>query len=153
MTNKFLERSSQNRRFYITTAIPFVNAAPHIGHALEFVQADVVARYHRLISDDVYFLSGADENALKNARAAEEQKIPVKKFVKENSDKFYQLKETLNLSFDDFIRTTEKRHVEGAQTLWTACQKDIYKKAYKGLYCVGCEVFLTEDELVDGKCP
>lgn len=142
------------KKFYITTAIPYVNAAPHVGHALEFVQTDVIARYHRFLDKDVYFLSGTDDNALKNVQAAEKKKIPVAKFVKQNSDKFFQFKDLLNVSFDDFIRTTEKRHVEGAQALWKACKKeDIYKKKYKGLYCVGCEVFYSEKDLVDGKCP
>ncbi|MCJ7804238.1 methionine--tRNA ligase, partial [Patescibacteria group bacterium] len=143
-----------NKKFYITTAIPYVNAAPHIGHALEFVQADTIARYHRLSKEDVYFLSGTDDNALKNVQAAEEKKVPVEKLVKQNSDKFYQLKEDLNLSFDDFIRTTEERHIKGAQAFWQACKKtDIYKKKYKGLYCVGCETFYTEKDLDHGKCP
>ncbi|MBU3956979.1 methionine--tRNA ligase [Patescibacteria group bacterium] len=142
------------KKFYITTAIPYVNAEPHIGFSLEIVQTDTIARYHRFLGEDVYFLTGSDENALKNVQAAEEQGILVKKLVDKNSDKFYQLKDALNLSFDDFIRTTEKRHIEGAQALWKACKKeDIYKKKYKGLYCVGCEVFLTEKDLVDGKCP
>ena len=142
------------KKFYITTAIPYVNAEPHLGHGLEFIQTDVIARYHHLLGKNVYFLSGTDDNALKNVQAAEEKKIPVKKFVKQNSDKFYQLKDALDISFDDFIRTTEKRHIEGAQALWKACKKeDIYKKKYKGLYCVGCEVFLTEKDLVNGKCP
>jgi methionyl-tRNA synthetase len=143
-----------NKKFYITTAIPYVNAEPHVGHALEFVQTDTIARYHRLLKDDVYFLSGTDDNALKNVQAAEEKKIPVEKLVKENSDKFYQLRKALNLSFDDFIRTTEERHVKGAQAFWQACRKeDIYKKKYKGLYCVGCEAFYTEKDLINGKCP
>jgi len=142
------------KKFYLTTAIPYVNAAPHVGHALEFVQTDVIARYHRLLGEDTYFLSGTDDNALKNVQAAEEKNIPVEKFVKQNSAKFFQFKEILNLSFDDFIRTTEKRHYEGAQALWKACKKeDIYQKKYKGLYCVGCEVFLTEKDLVNGQCP
>lgn len=142
------------KKFYLTTSIPYVNAAPHLGHTLEFVQADVIARYHRLLNENVHFLSGTDDNALKNVRAAEEKKIPVKKFVKQNSDKFYQLKTVLNLSFDDFIRTTEKRHVEGAQTFWKMCKKkDIYKKKYRGLYCLGCESFYTKKDLVKGKCP
>jgi methionyl-tRNA synthetase len=143
-----------NKKFYITTAIPYVNAAPHLGFALEIVQADTIARYHRLLEEDVHFLSGTDDNALKNVQAAEEKKIPVKKLVKQNSDKFYQLKEALNLSFDDFIRTTEKRHINGAQAFWLACRKeDIYKKKYKGLYCVGCETFYTKKDLVNGCCP
>jgi len=143
-----------NKKFYITTAIPYVNATPHIGHALEFVQADVIARYHRLLQEDIHFLSGTDDNALKNVQAAEEKKIPVEKLVKQNSDKFYQLKDALNLSFDDFIRTTEERHIKGVKAFWQKCkQEDIYKKKYKGLYCVGCETFYTEKDLIDGKCP
>src|SRR3989344_575551 len=140
-------------RFYITTAIPYVNAAPHIGHALEFVQTDVIARYHRLLGDETFFLSGTDENALKNVQAAEKAGVPVKQLVDQNSQIFYNLKNALNISFDDFIRTTEERHIKGAQRLWKACAKDIYKKQYRGLYCVGCETFYTEKELVEGKCP
>lgn len=140
--------------FYITTAIPYVNAAPHVGFALELVQTDAVARYHKLTGDDTYFLTGTDENALKNVHAAEELGVPTQQFVDQNSEKFAALKEALNLSFDDFIRTTEKRHIKGAQKLWQACRReDIYKKKYKGLYCVGCEVFYTEKELKDGVCP
>jgi len=141
-------------RFYVTTAIPYVNAAPHIGFALEIVQADVIARYHRLIGDDTFFLTGTDENALKNVQSAEKAGLPVKEFVDQNSQRFEDLKGILNLSFDDFIRTTEERHIRGAQKLWQACDPDdIYKKEYRGLYCVGCEQFYTEKELVDGKCP
>ncbi|OGV89930.1 methionine--tRNA ligase [Microgenomates group bacterium RBG_19FT_COMBO_39_10] len=143
-----------NKKFYITTAIPYVNAAPQIGFALEAIQADTLARYQRLLGKDVFFLTGSDENSLKNVQAAEEKGVSVEQLVKENSDKFYQLKEALNLSFDDFIRTTEERHIKGAQAFWQACKKtDIYKKKYKGLYCVGCETFYTEKDLVDGKCP
>ena len=135
------------RKFYLTTAIPFVNAEPHIGFALEIVQADTIARHQRLLGKDVYFLTGTDENALKNVQAAEEKGVPVKKLVDRNSEKFHQLKQALNLCFDDFIRTTEKRHLLGSQALWKACRKkDIYKKKYKGLYCVGCEAFLTEKD-------
>jgi methionyl-tRNA synthetase len=143
-----------NQKFYITTAIPYVNAAPHIGFALEVIQADTLARFQRLEGKDVLFLTGTDENSLKNVQVAEEKKIPVKQLVKQNSEKFYQLKQALNLSFDDFIRTTEERHIKGAQAFWQACKKtDIYKKKYKGLYCVGCETFYTKKDLVDGKCP
>jgi methionyl-tRNA synthetase len=141
-------------RFYVTTAIPYVNAAPHIGFALEIVQADVIARYHRLIGDDTFFLTGTDENALKNVQSAEKAGMPVQNFVDQNSQRFEDLKEALNISFDDFIRTTEGRHIRGAQKLWQACDPgDIYKKKYRGLYCVGCEQFYTEKELIDGKCP
>lgn len=146
MTNK--------KRFYITTAIPYVNAEPHIGFALEIAQTDAAARYHKLVGDDTYFLTGTDENSLKNVQAAKEAGVATKQLVDENAKKFRSLKNALNLSFDDFIRTTEKRHIQGAQKLWKACKKeDIYKKAYKGLYCVGCEVFYTKKELVNGLCP
>ncbi len=143
-----------SKKFYITTAIPYVNASPHIGFALELVQADAVARYHRLIGDDVYFLNGADENSLKNVQAAEKEGISTKDLVNRNTKKFIELGKVLNISNDDFIRTTEKKHFKGAQKLWLACRKqDIYKKKYRGLYCVGCEQFYLEKELVDGKCP
>lgn len=142
------------KKFYVTTAIPYVNAAPHIGFALEIIQADVIARYQKLLGKDVFFLTGSDENSLKNVQAAEEKKIPVQQLVDLNAKKFKNLKDALNLSFDDFIKTTEKRHVNGAQALWKKCKKsDIYKKAYKGLYCVGCETFYTEKDLANGKCP
>jgi len=140
-------------KFFVSTAIDYVNAQPHIGHALEKVEADVLARYHRTLGDEVYFLSGTDENSLKNVRAAEEENMNTKELVDKNSEKFYDLKEALSLSFDDFIRTTEERHVQGAKKLWRACEKDIYKKKYKGLYCVGCEEFYKESELEDGLCP
>jgi len=143
-----------NKKFYITTAIPYVNAAPHIGHALELVQADTLARYHRQKGEDVYFLTGSDENSLKNVQTAEKQNISTQELVDQNSKKFEDLKPALNLSFDDFIRTTEKRHIDGAQKFWLACKKeDLYKKKYKGLYCVGCEAFYNEDELENNKCP
>jgi len=141
------------KKFYISTAIDYVNSFPHAGHALEKIQADVVARYHRFLGEKVFFLTGTDENSLKNVQSAEREGIPVKKMVDQNAKKFYQLKNTLNLSFDDFIRTTEGRHIKGAQKLWKMCKKDIYKKNYKGLYCVGCEEFYKENELKNGLCP
>jgi len=141
-------------KFYLTTAIPYVNAGPHVGYALEIVQADVIARFQRLLNKDVFFLTGSDENSLKNVQTAEEQNISTKELVDKNAKKFEDLKETLNLTFDDFIKTTEKRHIDGTQKLWLSCKKeDIYKKKYKGLYCVGCESFYTKKDLVDGKCP
>ena len=143
-----------NKKFYITTAIPYVNAAPHVGFALELVQADALARYHRQKGEDVYFLTGSDENSLKNVQTAEKQNISPQELVDQNSKKFEELKEVLNLSFDDFIRTTEKRHIQSTQKFWLACKKeDIYKKKYKGLYCIGCEAFYTDKDLIDGKCP
>ncbi|MFA5086026.1 MAG: methionine--tRNA ligase [Candidatus Paceibacterota bacterium] len=141
------------KKVFVSTSIPYVNAAPHLGHALECVQADVIARRHRLLGDQVFFLSGSDENSLKNVQSAEKKGVSVKELVDDNSDRFFRLKEALNLSIDEFIRTTEERHFAGAQKLWEACEKDIYKKKYAGLYCVGCEEFYKEEELEDGLCP
>lgn len=144
------------KKFYITTAIPYVNAEPHIGHALEFVQTDVIARYHRLLDEKTLFLTGADENSLKNVRAAEESGISTKKLCDQNSEKFKNLKEGLNISFNIFQRATDKKkHWVGAQKLWKEIDKtgDIYKGKYKGLYCVNCEAYYTEKDLVKGLCP
>jgi len=143
------------KKFYITTAIDYVNAKPHIGHAFEKTLADAIARWHRLIGDKVWFLTGTDENAQKNSLAAKEAKIPVKEFVDKNSKIFIELCEKLNLSNDDFIRTTEKRHVDvSKEIIKKAFEKgDIYKKNYEGLYCYGCEAYKTEKDLIDGKCP
>ena len=131
-------------KFYITTAIPYVNARPHIGFALEIVLTDAVARYHRLKGDDTWFLTGTDENSLKNVQAAEKEGIPTAQLVERNAQYFYDLRDLLNLSFDDFIRTAaEARHFEGVAKLWQAADAngDLYKKTYRGLYCVGCEQF------------
>ena len=144
------------RRWYVTTAIPYVNARPHIGFALEAVLTDSLARYHRLRGEDVRFLTGTDDNSLKNVRAAEREGIPTGEFIARNAKHFEALGEQLNLSFDDFIRTsTDLRHIEGVTKLWQSCSEsgDIYSRPYRGLYCVGCEQFYTEDELIDGLCP
>src|SRR3989344_474755 len=144
-----------NKKYYITTAIDYVNGAPHIGHALEKLQADVYARYHRQRLDEVWFLTGTDEHGVKIVRAAEAVGKKPQEFADNNAAKFQNLKKALNLSFDDFIRTTDKeRHWPGAQLIWKKLVEsgDIYKKKYKGLYCVGHEAFVTEKDLVDGKC-
>ncbi|MBP9821974.1 MAG: methionine--tRNA ligase [Candidatus Pacebacteria bacterium] len=142
-------------KFYITTAIPYVNADPHIGFTMELIQADVLARYHRQKGDDTMLIAGADENSLKNVQAAEKAGMPVADFVEQCTQKFIELGKAVNYSGDDFVRTTEERHVKAAQKIWQACfdAGDIYKKSYKGLYCVGCEEFKTKKELVDGLCP
>jgi methionyl-tRNA synthetase len=132
-----------------------VNARPHIGHALEFVQADAYVRARKLFGDQAYFLAGTDDNALKNVQAAEAVGKPVKEYVDENAEVFKKLHQSLNVGIDDFIRTSDKdKHFKGAQKLWSACKpEDIYKKTYRGLYCVGCEEFKTEKDLVNGECP
>ncbi len=143
-------------KFFVTTAIPYVNAKPHIGHALEFVYGDVIARYHRLKKEDVILLSGGDENALKNVQAAEKEGIPVQKFVDKNNQLFFELTQKLNCQFDVWQKGSDKKHhYPSSQKLWELCDKngDIYKKKYKGLYCVGCELFYTPDELdKNGEC-
>lgn len=151
-----MSTSESQRRYYITTSIPYVNAAPHIGHALEFVQADVFARYHRLLGDDTRFLSGSDENSLTNVLAAEREGVPIADLVKRNADTFEALTRYLNISNDDFIRTAaEARHAAGAKKLWEACDRsgDLYTKYYQGRYCPRCEAFYTEEEAPDGLCP
>ena len=138
----------------ITTAIDYVNARPHVGHAVEKVQADVLARYYRSQNDEVFFLTGADENSIKNVLAAKKEGKEVKQFIDENTAKFEALKDQLNLSYDKFIRTTSEEHFEGCKKFWQAMKaEDIYKKNYDGLYCVGCEEFKTTKDLISGKCP
>jgi methionyl-tRNA synthetase len=146
--------NSKNNKFYITTAIDYANAAPHIGHAYEKVCADVIARWRRLMGEDVFFLTGTDENAQKNVTAAQEAGMEVAAFVKKNSEKFIELCQVLNISYDYFIRTTEERHARISQTVLKKIydKGDIYRGEYEGLYCQGCEAFVTEKELVDGKC-
>lgn len=143
-------------KFYLTTAIPYVNGKPHIGHALEYFQADTVRRYHDLKGEETLLLSGADENALKNVQAAEKEGTPIKEFLDRNSEIFRKAYERLGVKLDIFQRgSDEKKHYPGVQKLWLLCEKagDIYKKSYTGLYCVGCESFKTEKELVNGLCP
>ena len=142
-------------KFYLTTAIPYVNGSPHLGHALEYLQADTIRRYHRLKGDQTLLLSGADENALKNVRAAEKEGLSVREFLDRNSEAFKNAFALLGVELDVFQRgSDEKKHWPGVQKFWELCKNngDIYKKAYTGLYCVGCEIFKTEDELIDGLC-
>jgi|tagenome__1003787_1003787.scaffolds.fasta_scaffold20872609_1 methionyl-tRNA synthetase len=144
-----------SRRTYITNAIPYVNGDPHIGHALEFVQTDVIARHRRLRGESVRYLSGTDDNAFKNVRAAEAAGVPVARFVAERAHAFAALREPLQLSYDDFIRTsTDRRHRPGVERLWNACRAagDLYEREYSGLYCAGCEAFVSADDLEDGLC-
>jgi methionyl-tRNA synthetase len=143
-------------RRYITTAIPYVNAAPHLGFALELVQADTLARHARLRGTDVRFLTGTDDNAFKNVAAARAAGVEVGEFVARNSQRFADLREPLDLSYDDFIRTgVDPRHAPGVANFWRRCagNGDFYQRRYTGLYCVGCEQFYTADELIDGRCP
>lgn len=142
-------------KFYITTTLPYVNAAPHLGFALEIVQADIVARYHRLSGDEVIFNTGTDEHGLKIYQAALATSEDPQKYTDKYAAKYDLLKQALNLSYTNFIRTTDPHHIKAAQEFWKRCQKngDIYKKTYKSKYCIGCELEKTDSELVKGKCP
>ncbi|HZS43147.1 MAG TPA: methionine--tRNA ligase [Candidatus Paceibacterota bacterium] len=144
------------KNFYITTTLPYVNAEPHIGTALEFVQADVLARYHDLIGDKVFFTTGTDEHGQKIYDKARENKEDPQKYVDRYAAKFRELQPLLNLYPDlHFIRTTDPHHESAAQEFWRRCNKagDIYKKFYKIKYCVGCELEKTDSELDEnGHC-
>ncbi len=146
--------SEKNAR-YITTTLPYVNDNPHIGHAYEFVQADALARFWRLMGHEVFFNTGTDEHGQKIARKADEKGEDRQAYVDYYANEFKKLGSTLNLSYDKFIRTTDEAHKLAAQEIWRRCAKqgDIYKKKYSGLYCVGCESFKVESDLVEGKCP
>ncbi len=140
---------------YLTTTLPYVNADPHIGHAFEFVQADALAQYWRLMGHEVFFNTGTDEHGQKIAEKADERGQKRQEYVDYFANRFKESLKQLNLSYDAFIRTTNPEHKKAAQELWKRCeaQGDIYKKKYKGLYCVGDEMFMKESELVEGKCP
>lgn len=144
------------KKFYITCAIPYVNNVPHVGHALEFVQGDAIARYHKVLGQETLLLCGGDENALKNVQAAEKAGIPVQKFIDDNTTKFFELTKALGCQFDVWQKGSDTdHHFKASQKLWDLCKKagDIYKKTYEGLYCVGCETFYTTKELdKKGEC-
>lgn len=143
-------------KFYLTSAIPYVNAKPHIGHALEFIQADTIARYQKLVGNDVKFLCGSDENALKNVQSAEKAGVPLQEFIDTNARLFEDLAEKLDVGFDVFQKGSSENHHVASQKLWELCDKagDIYRKQYKGLYCLGCEEFKSPSDLNEqGECP
>ncbi|MBA3679490.1 class I tRNA ligase family protein, partial [Candidatus Saccharibacteria bacterium] len=146
-------KNEPKNKFYVTTSIPYVNDKPHIGHLLEFVQADTLARYHRGKGEDTFLLTGTDEHGQKIFEAAAKLGEDTKEFAGKNSDEFRKLAEAIGMSNDYFVRTTDDRHKLAAQKLWQACEKDIYKGEYEGLYCVGCERYYTESEAEDECCP
>lgn len=140
---------------YITTTLTYVNADPHIGFALELIQADALARAWRLAGEDVFFLTGTDEHGQKIAEAAEKTEQEVQKYVDHYAGEVRKLEGVLNLSNDGFVRTTDATHLRAAQEMWARCMAagDIYKKSYEGRYCVGCEAYKTEHELTpEGQC-
>jgi methionyl-tRNA synthetase len=148
--------AAQRSRVYLSTTIPYVNGRAHLGHALELVQADVLARHHRRIGAEVRLQSGTDDNSLTNVLAAEAEGISTRELVNRNASAFAALRGQLSLSFDDFIRTsTDSRHRPGVERLWRGCEAsgDLYRRYYRGLYCVRCEQFYSAAELDDGNCP
>ena len=146
--------SEENKKFYITTTLPYINADPHIGFALEIIQADVIARYHKNLEEEIFFNTGVDEHGLKIFRKAEENKLTPKEYCDIYAKKFDDLKQALNLSYNSFVRTTDEHHIKTAQEFWKRCEKngDIYKKNYKTKYCVGCESEKTDSELENDRC-
>jgi len=147
--------NNMKKKFYITTPIYYTNQAPHIGTAYTTIAADVLARYHRQKGDDVLFLTGTDEHGEKIACAAEKAGKSPQEFVDGIVEKFKKNWKTLNISNDDFIRTTGLRHKKGVAKFLLKLEKSnkIYQDEYRGLYCTGCEKFITKKELIDGKCP
>jgi methionyl-tRNA synthetase len=140
-------------KFYVTTASAYTNGPPHIGYAMELIQGDVLARYHRQQGDEVWYVTGTDEHGTKNKRAAEEAGKTPKDYTDEVSQLFRDLAPALNVATDQFVRSTDPAHEKVAQALWKACAKDIYKAKYVGWYCVGCKMFYTEIDLPDHFCP
>lgn len=145
-----------SKNFYITTTLPYVNAPAHMGHALEFVRADVIARYKKLLGFEVFFNTGTDEHGQKIYQKAQENNQTPQEFVDFYAGKFKEILNLLGISPEvNFIRTTDKNHIKTAQEFWRVCDKNgyIYKKNYQTKYCVGCELEKTDSDLVDGKCP
>ena len=143
-------------RFYLTTPIYYVNAKPHLGHAYTTIIGDALARWHRLLGEEVKFLTGTDEHGLKIQQAAEAAGLTPKAFADEIAPQFSAAWDRLGITHDDFIRTTEPRHYRAVEKLLQACYDagDIELDVYSGLYCVACEEYYTEDELIDGRlCP
>ena len=144
------------KKFYVATTIPYANGPAHLGFALEVVEADVLARWNRIQGKDVFFLTGTDEHGTKNYQTAKKQGLSAKEFVDKNSKSFQELIKELNISNDNFLRTTDqKMHWPGVIEIWNKLLEkgDIYKKKYSGTYCPGCERFVTEKDLIEGKCP
>jgi methionyl-tRNA synthetase len=143
------------KKFYITTPIYYINDVPHIGHTCTTIAADIVARLHRQLDEDVFFLTGTDEHGQKVAECAEKEGISSKEYCDKIAPRFSEAWKSLNISNDFFIRTTDPRHekVVGELLQKIYDKQDVYKAKYEGWYCIGCEKFLTETDMVDGHCP
>jgi methionyl-tRNA synthetase len=147
---------SNSKKFYITTTLPYVNAKAHVGHALEFTRADIIARYKKLQGFDVFFNTGADEHGIKIYKKALEEGRDPQSYVDEYAGKLKNVLKMLGVSEDvNFIRTTDSHHMKSAQEFWKVCEKNgfIYKKNYKIKYCIGCELEKSDSELVNCRCP
>ena len=142
-------------QFYLTTTLPYINSEPHLGFALEIVRADALARAHRLAGDNVFFNTGVDEHGLKVWRKAQGLGLETQAYCDKLAASFNDLKKLLDLSYDNFIRTTDQHHQAAAQEFWRRClaSGDIYKQHYSVKYCVGCEMEKTDSELENGHCP
>ena len=146
---------TKSDRFYITTNLPYVNAKPHIGFAMEIIRADIIARYHRALGQEVFFNTGTDEHGQKIYQKALEMGETPQVYVDKLAEEFRRLIDPLGISPDvNFVRTTDPHHIKGAQEFWRRCDRNghIYKKNYQTKYCVGCELEKTDSELVGGKC-
>lgn len=144
-----------DKKFYITTTLPYTNSDPHIGFATELIKADVIARWHRLKGEEVFFNTGTDEHGLKIYQLAEAAGLSPRDFCEPYANNFKKLCSDLDISITNFIRTTDEHHVAAAQEFWKRCEAngDIYKKNYQVKYCVGCEMEKTESDLENGHCP
>lgn len=142
------------KKYYITTSIPYVNAALHVGHAFEYAEADALARYHRLLGDRTFLLTGADEHGKKIYEAAERAQQTPRQFVDAMYPRVKSVLDGLGISYDGFIRTSDAQHTATAQSVWQTLKAngDIYKEQYRGKYCIGCEAFLRDAEMRDGVC-
>jgi len=142
-------------KFYITTPIYYVNDRPHIGHAYTTIAADILARHHRFLGNDVFFLTGTDEHGAKIEEAAKKANLKPQKFCDEKAEVFKNVWKTFNISYNNFIRTSDRNHIKTVKNVlqYLYDKKYIYKGFYKGLYCKGCEQYKTENDLKDGVCP
>lgn len=142
-------------KFFLSNALPYVNAGPHMGHALEAVQGDALTRYHRMLGDDVFFLVGTDEHGNKIQQVAKDQGISPQELADKNSALFVELHKLFGAANDDFVRTTSELHKKGVRKMWKKIEEagKFYEKEYEGKYCTGCETFIPDKDLVEGMCP